>query len=401
MTMANGENVHKFPLGSKNQPKNAHVVPERITEARKSARYTQSDLARLLGISRQSISSYELGNKSPDPHTLSIIANVLGQPIFYFTKKQRHDFGKHSVKFFRKVGSDTKKRNQACNVLAGWLSQSAYYLSQEVNTPNVNVPQYEPKDKNNNVYTEEEIEHIAEEVRGAFGLGVGPISNVVRLLEKNGIFVSRYEIKGENIEAFSFWSGDIPFIFLASEKDSAVRARFDAAHELGHLCMHSWIGEEEIEDKERLKVIESEANRFAGAFLLPRKSFPCEVFSPRADAFIELKRRWKVAIQAMIYRCKDLEIFDDKQITNLYKQISYKKWKSTEPLDRGREGIEFEQPALLPRVVDVVLKNGQKSPDEVVWGIGLDKDILERLLGLAEGTLESETQLEEFPEVRY
>jgi Zn-dependent peptidase ImmA (M78 family) len=83
-----------------------------------------------------------------------------------------------------------------------------------------------------------------------------------------------------------------------------------------------------------LKQIEREANRFAGAFfLLPQTSFTNEVHTTRLDAFIELKRRWKVAIQAMVYRCKNLEIFDEYQITNLYIQISRRKWKTKEPLD--------------------------------------------------------------------
>ena len=42
----------------------------------------------------------------------------------------------------------------------------------------------------------------------------------------------------------------------------------------------------------------------------------------------------------MVYRCKDLGIFDEQQITNLYKQISYKKWHKKEPLD-GPEGYHL------------------------------------------------------------
>ena len=49
----------------------------------------------------------------------------------------------------------------------------------------------------------------------------------------------------------------------------------------------------------------------------------------------------KVSMQAMVFRCKTLGIFDEQQITNLNKQISYKKWRTREPMD-GPEGILTE-----------------------------------------------------------
>ena len=75
--------------------------------------------------------------------------------------------------------------------------------------------------------------------------------------------------------------------------------------------LHRGVGQEDIEDPKTLKRIEAEANRFAGALLLPRQSFPNEVFTTRLDAFVALKGRWKVAIQAMVFRCKDLGLFDE------------------------------------------------------------------------------------------
>lgn len=220
----------------------------------------------------------------------------------------------------------------------------------------------------------------AELCRIEWGLGTGPLSNVVGLLESKGVAVCRYEFAEEQIEAFSFWNGPRPFIFLSSDKNSAARARFDAAHELGHLILHRWIGSEEIEDPKVLKEVEREANRFAGAFLLPRRSFPNEVYTTRLDAFVTLKRRWKVAIQAMVYRCKDLAIFDEDQITNLYKQISYRKWRTKEPLD---DELPLEQPRLLTRAADLVVKSGKKMADQIVAEIQISSDFLAAICGVS------------------
>ena len=107
-------------------------------------------------------------------------------------------------------------------------------------------------------------------------------------MEKFGVVVCRLEMKDEKVRAFSVWSGAKPFVFLASDKASGARARFDAAHELGHLVLRRWVGSDEIEEKARLQVIEKK--QFASAFLLPRKSLPNEVFSSRLASFLILKR---------------------------------------------------------------------------------------------------------------
>src|SRR6185437_9053940 len=104
---------------------------------------------------------------------------------------------------------------------------------------------------------------------------------------------------------------------------------------------------------------EREADRFASAFLLPRKSFQAEIFTSRLDAFVMLKKRWNVSIQAMVYRCKQLELFDEDQVTNLYKQISARRWRTREPLDDPAV-VPLEQPRLLKRALEMVVAAGVK-----------------------------------------
>ncbi len=168
--------------------------------------------------------------------------------------------------------------------------------------------------------------------------------------------------------------------------DSAARARYDVAHECGHLALHRGVGQEDVEDPKVLRRIEDEANRFAGALLLPRQSFPNEVFTTRLDAFVELKMRWKVAIQAMVYRCKDLGVFDEYQITNVCKQISARKWRTKEPLDDPNTN-PLEQPKLLRKAVSMILDAKRKTPDDLAAELALAPGIIETLCNLDEGTL--------------
>ena len=385
-------NVIRFP----SNPSTSRLVPARLRDARVAKRLNQSELALVVGVTRQAISAFEQGEKSPESATMVSIANALDQPISFFTAEDQPVFGDFSTRFLRAFGPATKRRNLMCEVLGKWFVQTAKYFDGLVNFPVVDVPSIGPKHSSGR-YSAEEIEEAAEECRRRWGLGVGPITNVVALFEAKGILLCRYEVEEEEIEAFSFWNGPRPFIFLSSSKESAARARFDAAHELGHLVLHRWIGPEELEDPKQLKLIEAEANRFAGAFLLPRKSFPNEVYSPRLDAFVPLKRRWKVAIQAMIYRCKDLGLFDEGQITNLYKQISFRKWRAKEPLDNE---LPLEQPRLMRRVVELITNAAKRTAEEINNENRLSGRLLAAFCGVPAALFDGKRQEEYAPSLK-
>ncbi|WP_374371627.1 helix-turn-helix domain-containing protein [Dongia sp.] len=390
--------VVPFPGAARANSVGRLLIPSKLRDARKVARLSQGELGELVGVTRQSVSAYERGDKTPEPATFQRIANALNQPTAYFTTEDRPLFGESSTRFYRKFGPDTVRRNEACAVLSNWFVQTAKYIDNFVNYPAVSLLECEPNESDG-TYSSEEIESIAVQIRRLWGLGAGPISNVTALLESKGIAIGRYELENENIEAFSFWNASRPFIFIASEKEASVRLRYDIAHELGHLILHRWVEQAEIEDKSRLKIIESEANRFAGAFLLPKATFPNEIYTTKLDAFVPLKERWKVSIQAMVYRCKDLDIIDDDQALNLYKQISFRKWRRREPLDNPNS-ISIEQPRLLRRALELIFESGRKAPDEIADDLSLSPKWIEAFCNLPEGTLRPKEQQDYEPTLK-
>jgi len=129
------------------------------------------------------------------------------------------------------LGPETQRRNEASAVLGDWFVQTAKYFDGFVNYPSPALPECAPKNPVGR-YEFDEINEIALHLRKLWGLGPGPISNVLALLESKGIVVCRYEMQGENVEAFSFWNGPRPFIFMASEKEAGVRLRYDLATNL-------------------------------------------------------------------------------------------------------------------------------------------------------------------------
>jgi Zn-dependent peptidase ImmA (M78 family)/transcriptional regulator with XRE-family HTH domain len=364
----------------------------KLREARLAMRITQTELAARIGKTRQAVSQYEQEETAPDGDVMARIVEALDQPLAYFVSDAPPEFGASSVRFFRAFGPKTKRRNAAAEVLGSWLARTAKYLDTFINYPALDLPPIAQQTQLGG-YSLEQIELAAEECRRHWKLGVGPISNMVSLLENKGIIVCRYVVPDEQIEAFSFWNGGKAMVFLASEKDSACRARFDAAHELGHLILHRGIGAEEIEDPSVLKAIEHEADLFAGAFLLPKASFAAEVFSTRLDAFWPLKLRWRVSAQAMIRRSRELDIIDPDQYLNLYKTISFRKMRKRELYD---DRIQLEEPLLLRKAAQLLLNSGHKTADEMALSIQLTTQVIEQLCNLPFGSLAVPAEIKEF-----
>ena len=188
----------------------------------------------------------------------------------------------------------------------------------------------------------EEIEQAASELRTQWEMGVGPIPNIVKLLEHHGVFVLRIYKACRRVDAYSTWAGTRPCVMLTYGKTPS-RTRFDAAHELGHLILH----EDAVPGEHNT---ESQANRFAGAFLAPREAFLQEC--PRRwslAAFQMLKNRWKMSIQALVRRAYDLGQLSASGYRRANIDINRRDMKR----DEGPEW-SHDQPTLLAQALDLL-----------------------------------------------
>lgn len=58
-----------------------------------------------------------------------------------------------------------------------------------------------------------------------------------------------------------------------------------------------------------------------------------EIANTTVDYFLSLKGRWRVAVAAMIYRCKELGILNADQVKYMWKQMNARSIRKREALD--------------------------------------------------------------------
>lgn len=349
-------------------------IPERIKEAREARGFTLDGFAEHLGLSKQAIAQFETGQASPSGETMAAIFATTRQPPAFFFKPRERTNGRP---FWRSLKRMTQPHRRRIARRLEWASDIVRYVEQFIELPAVNIPQvdFDPLRA-----TDEQIEAVATHVRDAWGLGRGPIKDLVSVLEANGVLLIRESVDCPDMDAVSCWYSGRPLVLFADEVRSGPRSKFNLAHELAHLTLHASVGL----TVENLGAIERQAHRFAGAFLLPRESFSQEILGSSIKYFLSLKERWGVSLAAMAYRCKDLDIFTDNQYSYLMKQMNLLQIRKAEPLD----DIPVGTPTIFAESLRMLMRHGVQTRDQIEAALSLNMGDVERLCGLPSGSLD-------------
>ncbi|WP_025680624.1 helix-turn-helix domain-containing protein [Paenibacillus massiliensis] len=374
---------------------------DRLKSARVFSGFTISELAELSGVSKQAISQFENGKTKPTLETLMKLMYVLKFPREYFYETDvLHEIQVGNT-FFRSLVSTSKKERLSQIEKTRYFSKLCDYLEKYIDFPLINLPNLkdlidlpEKKLDNPSLLEPEDIEEIALSLRKYWGINEEPISNIVFLLEKNGFIITSLATDTYKIDAFSqrqmITNRERYVIILGDGKQSASRRQFDTAHELGHMLLHNWNTDYNDIYLEEHRLIEHQADSFAGAFLLPKNAFLKDLHYPNNLSFyIDLKKKWKVSIQAMIVRAFHLGAISYNQYTYLMKQMNQKNMRKKEPLD---DILSVPRPMIINKAVDMLLNANVLRPKDIIEadGLNLTQEIVEYLLNLEKGTLNEE-----------
>ena len=195
---------------------------------------------------------------------------------------------------------------------------------------------------------------------------------MLHLLEAHGIRVFSLTSGCRHVDAFSLVRDGTPFMFIDTSK-SGERQRFDGAHELGHLVLHSETQVVRGRDRER------EANQFAAALLMPMRGVISQALREASlQRLIAAKSYWKVAAIAMAHRLHELAILSDWTYRSTCIGLAKMGFRGEEP-----GGIAPETSQILAKVLRLLRHEGETLA-AVAVEIGLtEAEISRHIFGLA------------------
>lgn len=219
---------------------------------------------------------------------------------------------------------------------------------------------------------ETDMETAARSLRQHWALGEKPIGNMLHLLELHGVRVFSLSEETKSVDAFSFWRGNTPFVFLNTFK-SAEHSIFDSAHELGHLVCHRHAG------RQQSRFVEREANTFASAFLMPAADVRARMPSfVTVDTILRAKKFWRVSAMAMAYRLHTLGLLTDWRYKSICIELGKRGYRSAE-----RDGVDRETSIVWKKVLAQLWREG-KTKSKIASDLHLPVDEVESLIwGLA------------------
>ena len=369
-----------------------HFNGERLRIARTWRGYSAIQLAEMVGVNRQTISMYENGRlDNPEFSTIQKFSETLGFPIKFFLEDIKIEV-EESATYFRSLLTTNKKyrieQEDKINFIAIIYNMMNEYLDFEtLNLPK--IPRGTTPQK------------AAEILREYWRVGNKPIEDIVYLVESNGLIVTDFATSTGDVDAFSHkitcGENETYLIGYSQNKKTAARIHFDIAHELGHILLHNWKEDLENIEKEDFKDIEQEAHSFASAFLLPEKEFSEDVrpYATNLSYYVELKKRWKVSIAAMIRRAKDLGVITNDDYSKLMRSMQKHGIRKVEPLD---DELRTAEPSLLRQAIRILFQEKVFTPSEFLeelsteYGLTIYPNDIEAILSLEEGSFREEKQ---------
>lgn len=297
-----------------------------------------TELARRCGVTPQTVSNWESGTTTPAKRSVDQVAQTLGFPASFFFGVDIDPLSEGAATFRArsKIAARDKHVAQAAGTMAVELLK---WIEERFELPDVDLPDFAGQDP----------DLVARLVRGEWMLGQRPIPNMIHLLESRGVAVLSLAQDCRAIDAFSFWLGERPIVLLNTMK-TAERSRIDAAHELCHLLCHR---------EETSKQEEKDADRFAGALLMPADDVYQHVGrSANLQNLISLKHRWGVSLAALVYRLHELGLITDWQYRILFIEISKRGYRTNEP-----RPIDRERSSVLAQVFETLRERGSGVKD--------------------------------------
>ena len=252
-------------------------------------------------VSKPNISKYEAGKMMPSSKVHIALAKALGMDFDYFFRPVTVQITRPAD--YRKKAKLTKGDEYAINEEV--KDKAERYLEIE-DTLGISMTfDYDLSDIV--VSTRQDVKRVVARIRKDWNLGLGPISNIIDLLESHGLRVIEIEAP-DAFDGMCIFVGEKKPVLVLNKHYTVERKRFNTLHEFGHSVMRM---DDNLSQKER----ESLCHYFAGEMLLSSEVLH-QVFGTRINKVFlneigHLQTQFGISIDAIFHRLKDEGIMSD------------------------------------------------------------------------------------------
>ena len=259
-------------------------------------------------VSKPNISKYEAGKMMPSSRAHIALAQALGMDFDYFFRPVTLQITRRAD--YRKKAKLSKHDEDAINEEV--KDKAERYLEIE-DTLGVTMSfNYDLSDIE--VSSHSDVKRVVARIRKDWNLGLGPLSNIIDLLEAHGVRVIEIEAP-DAFDGMCIFVGENKPVIVLNKHYTVERKRFTGLHEFGHSVMRM---SDSLSEKER----ESLCNYFAGEMLLSSEVLH-QVFGTHINKVFlneigRLQTQFGISIDAIFHRLKDEHILSDSLHTKFY-----------------------------------------------------------------------------------
>lgn len=294
---------------------NKEVNIKMLTLARETRGITQAELADKTTISKTSIHRLEKGTQEVTPEMLDEISKALNYPHSFFYQKA--DVAPLALSYRKRDNVPAKELSMIeATINAHLLSIEQLFTAgkfPETNIPLLDVLKYHTPEK------------CAAQLRKAWNVPHGPIENLSKVIEKNGIMLISFDFGTDRVDGRFGMALDKFPVIITNKRLLGDRQRFTLAYQLGHIVMHQYTSPGFERD------LSHEANLFAAEFLMPEKDIKNDLQELSLPKLAMLKKKWKVSMQSLVYRAEDIGQITERQKFTLMQLFNQQNIRRREP----------------------------------------------------------------------
>lgn len=288
-----------------------------ISIARESRELENKELAEIMEVNSSSISRWENEGMAVSKEAIKAMSNHLHYPESFFY--QKGELLPLSLSYRKRNVVATKIINQIeANINISRLNIEVLLDAMKLKEPHVPIL---------DVMKYGSPEDCAKQLKKLWKVDKGVVENLSDVLEDNHILLLNLDFKTERVDGRCTIAKDKYPLIITNKSLLGDRQRFTLAYELGHLVMHLYTQPKFDRD------LSHEANMFAAEFLMPEKDIKKDLEDLTLAKLGDLKRKWKVSMQALLYRAADLEVITPNQKHYLVKQFNAQNIRRREPIE--------------------------------------------------------------------